>query len=220
MSSQEKKKDIKLFNCGSLKVTDNQIFFINPGLCVRKTHKPVKDVKPVVETARGKTYVIEKLLHKYITTNLKNSILVAQDITKLVKELQDLLLMDEEKRTVMDYENLLSRRLPLDLKLAANSSQFRNGCDNEVEVNDSKEQVSCDQKEVTVKDSVEVIVQYILFWIWQHVREEKKQNCLLLSGQTLKQRWQRKKSKLTLHPCLSLLGKCMQIKTVPSCTKR
>ncbi|XP_067129391.1 uncharacterized protein [Centruroides vittatus] len=71
-----------------------------------KTHKEGKEVRPIVERCRGPTFFLEKRLHKFLTSQLENNIYVAQDPREVVNEIQDLILMDNEVGTVMDYESL------------------------------------------------------------------------------------------------------------------
>ncbi|XP_067124879.1 uncharacterized protein [Centruroides vittatus] len=71
-----------------------------------KTHKEGKEVRPIVERCRGPTFFLEKRLHKFLTSQLENNIYVAQDPRDVVNEIQDLILMEDEVGTVMDYESL------------------------------------------------------------------------------------------------------------------
>ncbi|XP_067134131.1 uncharacterized protein [Centruroides vittatus] len=71
-----------------------------------KTHKEGKEVRPIVERCKGQTFFLEKRLHKFLTSQLENNIYVAQDPRDVVNEIQDLILMDNEVGTVMDYESL------------------------------------------------------------------------------------------------------------------
>ncbi|XP_067121906.1 uncharacterized protein [Centruroides vittatus] len=71
-----------------------------------KTHKEDKQVRPIVEKCRGPTFVLEKRLHKFISSQLESNALVAQDPGTVVKEIQHISLMEEEVGTVLDYENL------------------------------------------------------------------------------------------------------------------
>ncbi|XP_067121267.1 uncharacterized protein [Centruroides vittatus] len=48
----------------------------------------------------------EKRLHGYLSSLLEDSILVAKDPTVVVKELQDITLMDEEVGAILDYESM------------------------------------------------------------------------------------------------------------------
>ncbi|XP_067121294.1 uncharacterized protein [Centruroides vittatus] len=71
-----------------------------------KTHKEGKEIRPIVEKRKGPTFILEKRLHKFISSQLDNSALVAQDPAKVVEEIQNLALMEEEVATVFDYENM------------------------------------------------------------------------------------------------------------------
>ncbi|XP_023216115.1 uncharacterized protein LOC111618776 [Centruroides sculpturatus] len=63
-------------------------------------------MRPVVERCRGPTFILEKRLHKFLTSHLENNIHVAHDPREVVNEIQDLVLMEDEIGTVMDYESL------------------------------------------------------------------------------------------------------------------
>ncbi|XP_067135121.1 uncharacterized protein [Centruroides vittatus] len=71
-----------------------------------KTHKEGKEVRPIVERCRGPTFFLEKKLHRFLTSQLENNVYVAKDPRDVVNEIQDLILMDNEVGTVMDYESL------------------------------------------------------------------------------------------------------------------
>ncbi|XP_067134109.1 uncharacterized protein [Centruroides vittatus] len=71
-----------------------------------KTHKEGKEVRPIVERCRGPTFFLEKRLHRFLTSQLENNVYVAKDPRDVVNEIQDLILMDNEVGTVMDYESL------------------------------------------------------------------------------------------------------------------
>ncbi|XP_067120757.1 uncharacterized protein [Centruroides vittatus] len=71
-----------------------------------KTHKEGKEIRPIVEKHKGPTFILEKRLHRFISSQLDNSALVAQDPAKVVEEIQNISLMEEEVATVFDYENM------------------------------------------------------------------------------------------------------------------
>ncbi|XP_067138387.1 uncharacterized protein [Centruroides vittatus] len=71
-----------------------------------KTHKEGKRIRPIVEKIKAPTFFLEKRLHGYLSSLLEDSILVAKDPTVVVKELQDITLMDEEVGTILDYESM------------------------------------------------------------------------------------------------------------------
>ncbi|XP_067121280.1 uncharacterized protein [Centruroides vittatus] len=71
-----------------------------------KTHKEGKEIRPIVENRKVPTFILEKRLHRYISSRLDNSALVAQDPANVVEEIQNLSLMEEEVATVFDYENM------------------------------------------------------------------------------------------------------------------
>ncbi|XP_067124886.1 uncharacterized protein [Centruroides vittatus] len=71
-----------------------------------KTHKEGKEIRPIVEKRKGPIFILEKRLHRYISSQLDNSALVAQDPANVVEEIQNLSLMEEEVATVFDYENM------------------------------------------------------------------------------------------------------------------
>ncbi|XP_023229967.1 uncharacterized protein LOC111630148 [Centruroides sculpturatus] len=67
-----------------------------------KTHKEGKKIRPIVEKRKAPT----SKLQVYLSSMMESNELVAKDPVKVVKELQDLILMDEEVGTVLDYESL------------------------------------------------------------------------------------------------------------------
>ncbi|XP_023236576.1 uncharacterized protein LOC111635741 [Centruroides sculpturatus] len=71
-----------------------------------KVHKTGKEIRPVVEKCRGPTFVLEKRLHKYLSSQLDTDTLVARDPMKVVKDLQNIALMEDEVATVFDYESM------------------------------------------------------------------------------------------------------------------
>ncbi|XP_067133684.1 uncharacterized protein [Centruroides vittatus] len=71
-----------------------------------KTHKEGKRIRPIVEKFKAPTYFLEKRLHGYLSSLLEGNILIAKDPTVVVKELQDITLMDEEVGTILDYESM------------------------------------------------------------------------------------------------------------------
>ncbi|XP_023211864.1 uncharacterized protein LOC111614730 [Centruroides sculpturatus] len=71
-----------------------------------KTHKEGKEIRPIVEKHKAPTFFLEKRLQEYISSLMESSNLVAKDPVMVVKELQDITLMDEEVGTVLDYESL------------------------------------------------------------------------------------------------------------------
>ncbi|XP_067119331.1 uncharacterized protein [Centruroides vittatus] len=71
-----------------------------------KTHKEGKQIRPIVEKCRGPTFVLEKRLHKFISSQLESNALVAEDPGTVVKEIQHISLMEKEVGTVLDYESL------------------------------------------------------------------------------------------------------------------
>ncbi|XP_067144220.1 uncharacterized protein [Centruroides vittatus] len=71
-----------------------------------KVHKTGKEIRPVVEKCRGPTFVLEKRLHEYLSSQLDTDTLVAHDPMKVVKDLQNIALMEDEVATVFDYESM------------------------------------------------------------------------------------------------------------------
>ncbi|XP_067126128.1 uncharacterized protein [Centruroides vittatus] len=71
-----------------------------------KTHKEGKEIRPVVEKCNAPTFILEKRLKKYIYEEMVENMYVANDPNKVVKELQELALMNDEVGTVMDYESM------------------------------------------------------------------------------------------------------------------
>ncbi|XP_023217921.1 uncharacterized protein LOC111620258 [Centruroides sculpturatus] len=71
-----------------------------------KTHKNSKEIRPVVEKCKGPTYILEKRMHRHLTQLIENYQFVTKDPFSLVKDLQDLSLMDNEIGTVMDFESM------------------------------------------------------------------------------------------------------------------
>ncbi|XP_023217910.1 uncharacterized protein LOC111620245 [Centruroides sculpturatus] len=71
-----------------------------------KTHKTGMELRPVVEKCRGPTFILEKRLHGYLSSHLDDDNLVAQDPLIVVKEIQDISLMEDEVATVLDYESM------------------------------------------------------------------------------------------------------------------
>ncbi|XP_067133564.1 uncharacterized protein [Centruroides vittatus] len=71
-----------------------------------KTHKKGKNIRPIVEKRKAPTFLLEKRLHEYISSKMESNELVAKDPVTVVKELQEVYLVDDEVGTVLDYENL------------------------------------------------------------------------------------------------------------------
>ncbi|XP_067118515.1 uncharacterized protein [Centruroides vittatus] len=71
-----------------------------------KTHKAGNELRPVVEKCRGPTFTLEKRLHEYLSTQMEEDKLVAKDPLVVVKEIQNISLMEEEVATILDYESM------------------------------------------------------------------------------------------------------------------
>ncbi|XP_067118514.1 uncharacterized protein [Centruroides vittatus] len=71
-----------------------------------KTHKAGNELRPVVEKCRGPTFTLEKRLHEYLSTQMEEDKLVAKDPLVVVKEMQNISLMEEEVATILDYESM------------------------------------------------------------------------------------------------------------------
>ncbi|XP_067132573.1 uncharacterized protein [Centruroides vittatus] len=71
-----------------------------------KTHKAGNELRPVVEKCRGPTFVLEKRLHEYLSSQLEDDRLVAKDLLVVVNEVQNISLMEDEVATVLDYESM------------------------------------------------------------------------------------------------------------------
>ncbi|XP_023240139.1 uncharacterized protein LOC111638620 [Centruroides sculpturatus] len=71
-----------------------------------KTHKESKEIRPVVEKCSAPTFILKRRLKMYIYEDLEDNMFVAHDPNKLVKELQELVLMNDEVGKVMDFESM------------------------------------------------------------------------------------------------------------------
>ncbi|XP_023234230.1 uncharacterized protein LOC111633827 [Centruroides sculpturatus] len=71
-----------------------------------KIHKNSREIRPVVEKCKGPTYILEKRMHRHLTQLLEDYRFVTKDTFSLVNDLHDLSLMDNEIRTVMDFESM------------------------------------------------------------------------------------------------------------------
>ncbi|XP_023237766.1 uncharacterized protein LOC111636698 [Centruroides sculpturatus] len=71
-----------------------------------KMHKTGNELRPVVEKCRGPTFILEKRLHEYLSSQLDDDRLVAKDPLVVVKEVQNISLMEDEVATVLDYESM------------------------------------------------------------------------------------------------------------------
>ncbi|XP_067121140.1 uncharacterized protein [Centruroides vittatus] len=71
-----------------------------------KTHKTNKEIRPVVEKCKGPTYKLEKRMHSYLSELIGDYQFVTKSPMSVVKDLQELALMDNEVGSVMDFESM------------------------------------------------------------------------------------------------------------------
>ncbi|XP_023232908.1 uncharacterized protein LOC111632647 [Centruroides sculpturatus] len=78
-----------------------------------KTHKPGTQLRPVVEKCNAPTFKLEKQLVKFIRKNMQDSPFSVKNAVELLRKLEDVMLMDKEWMTVLDYKALYpSIKLP------------------------------------------------------------------------------------------------------------
>ncbi|XP_067143101.1 uncharacterized protein [Centruroides vittatus] len=78
-----------------------------------KTHKTGSQLRPVVEKCNALTFKIEKVLLKFIQSNMQVSPFSIKNSIELIQKLEDVTLMNEECLTVLDYKALYpSIKLP------------------------------------------------------------------------------------------------------------
>ncbi|XP_067126941.1 uncharacterized protein [Centruroides vittatus] len=86
------------------------VHVMNPGVPrlfgFAKTHKTNKEITPVVEKCKGPTYKLEKRMHSYLSELIGDHHFVTKNSIDVVKDLQELALMDNEVGSVMDFENM------------------------------------------------------------------------------------------------------------------
>ncbi|XP_023213890.1 uncharacterized protein LOC111616747 [Centruroides sculpturatus] len=71
-----------------------------------KTYNENKEIRPVVEKCSASTFILERRLKRYIYEDLEDNMFLDYDPNKLVKELQELVLMNNEMGTVTDFKSM------------------------------------------------------------------------------------------------------------------